>query len=167
MAKSQIADKTMMFDHFTRILDRSQKADDSELIKYVKEATDFWTLVTLEEYKHNQICIHNMHDMQDVCHTWLDELLLILEGRVHADATEEIETLIAKLSSLEKQLKEMHEEDSKKSERMAVDKDLIEQLKARVAILDRELQVVALVRKHEVVCRKIYEKFSEFLNTSV
>jgi hypothetical protein len=158
MAKSQIADKTMMFDHFTRILDRSQKAEDSELIKYVKEATDFWTLVTLEEYKHNQICIHNMHDMQDVCHTWLDELLLILEGRVHADATEEIETLIAKLSTLEKQLKEMHEEDSEKSERMAVDKDQIDQLKARVAVLDRELQGAALVREHEILCRKIYER---------
>ena len=78
---------------------------------------------------------------------------------------DEIEALKDQVSA--KQLKEVHEEDSKKSERMAVDKDLIEQLKARVAILDRELQVAALVRKHEVVCRKIYEKFSEFLNTSV
>ena len=63
----------------------------------------------------------------------------------------------AALSTLEKQLKEMHEEDSKKAEKMAVDKDQIEQLKARVAVLDRELQGAALVRKHEVVCRKIYE----------
>jgi chromosome segregation ATPase len=63
----------------------------------------------------------------------------------------------AALSTLEKQLKEMHEEDSKKAEKMAMDKDQIEQLKARVAFLDRELQGAALVREHEILCRKIYE----------
>ncbi len=49
-----------------------------------------------------------------------------------------IETLKAQLSTLEEQLKEMHEEDSKKSDRMAMDKIQIEQLKARIAFLDRE-----------------------------
>ena len=158
IAKSLITKKINMFDLFTRILDHSKKSKDSELTKYVQEATDFWTLLMLEEHGHDQMFINNLHDMQDVCQTWLDELLLILEGRVHAEATEEIGTLIAKLSTLEKQLKEMHEEDSKKSERMAVDKDQIEQLKARVAVLDRELQGAALVSEHEVVCWKIYVK---------
>jgi hypothetical protein len=81
MAKSLIADKTKMFDLFTRILDRSQKGKDSELIKYVQEATDFWTIMMLEEHEHDQICIHNMIETQDACQNWLSELLLILEGR--------------------------------------------------------------------------------------
>ena len=93
MAKSLIADKTKMFDLFTRILDRSQKARDSELMKYVQEATDFWTLMMLEEHHHDQICINKMYDMQDACQTWLDELLFILEGRAHAGATKEIKEL--------------------------------------------------------------------------
>ena len=80
MPKSLIADKLKMFALFTRILDRSHKVNDSELIKDVQEATDFWTLVMLEEHARDQICINNMHDMQDVCQTWLDELLLILDG---------------------------------------------------------------------------------------
>jgi chromosome segregation ATPase len=58
----------------------------------------------------------------------------------------------AALSTLEKQLKEMHEEDSKKAGKMAMDNDQIEQLKARVAFLDRELQGAALVIKHELIC---------------
>ena len=62
----------------------------------------------------------------------------------------------AALSALEKQLKEMHEEDSKRAEKMAMDKDQIEQLKARVAFLDRELQGAA-VSEHKIVCWKIYE----------
>jgi hypothetical protein len=89
MAKSLIADKTKMFDLFTRILDRSQKGKDSELIKYVQEATDFWTLMMLEEHQdNNQIFIRKMNDMQDVCSNLLDELLLILEGRAICVARE-------------------------------------------------------------------------------
>jgi predicted nuclease with TOPRIM domain len=100
-----------------------------------------------------------MHDMQDVCQTWLDELLLILEGRVHADATEEIETLIAKLSTLEKQLKNLLEEDSEKSERMAADEDQIEQLKARVAVLEREVEGAALVSARARLLKNICEDY--------
>jgi hypothetical protein len=89
MAKSLIADKTKMFDLFTRILDRSQKGKDSELIKYVQEATDFWTQMMLEEHQgNNQIFIRKMNDMQDVCSNLLDELLLILEGRAICVARE-------------------------------------------------------------------------------
>ncbi len=91
--KSIIADKTKMFDLFTRILDRSQKAEDFELTKYVQEATDFWTLMMLEEHHNDQICINRMYDMQDACQTWLDELLFILEGRAHAGATKQIKEL--------------------------------------------------------------------------
>ena len=81
MAKSLVADRTKMFELFTRILDRSQKAKDSELVKDVHEATDFWTLMMLEDHEHDQICIYNMCNMQDACHVWLDELLFILEGK--------------------------------------------------------------------------------------
>ena len=89
MAKSLIADKTKMFDLFTRMLDRSQKGKDSELIKYVQEATDFWTIMMLEEHQDsNQNFIRKMSDMQYVCQTLLDELLLILEERAICVARE-------------------------------------------------------------------------------
>ena len=99
IAKSVIADKIKMFGLFSRILDRSMKAKDSDLITYVQEATDFWTLMMLEEHEHDQICINNIHNMKDACLTVLDELLLILEGRVHE--TKEIEMLKTQLSTLE------------------------------------------------------------------
>jgi hypothetical protein len=103
MAKSLIADKTKMFDLFTRILDRSQKGKDSELIKYVQEATDFWTLMMLEEHRYDQISMHNMNCMQDACQNWLDELLLILNslhGIAHAGAKEGIEAQKAQVLAL-------------------------------------------------------------------
>ena len=99
IAKSVIADKIKMFGLFSRILDRSMKAKDSDLITYVQEATDFWTLMMLEEHEHDQICINNIHNMKDTCLNVLDELLLILEGRVHE--TKEIEMLKTQLSTLE------------------------------------------------------------------
>jgi hypothetical protein len=80
MTKSLVADRTKMFEHFTRILDRSQKAKDSELVKDVHEATDFWTLMMLEDHEHDQ-SIYYMYNMQGACHVWLDELLLILKGK--------------------------------------------------------------------------------------
>ena len=103
MAKSLIADKTKMFDLFTRMLDRSQKGKDSELIKYVQEATDFWTLMMLEEHRYDQICMHNIHCMQDACQNWLDELVLILNslhGIAHAGAKEEIKAQKAQVLAL-------------------------------------------------------------------
>jgi len=163
MAKSLIADKSKMFDLFTRILDRSQKARDSELMKYVQEATDFWTLMMLEEHEHDQICIHNMIETQDACQNWLSELLLILEARVNAGATEQvykIETLEVQLSTLEKQLKNLLEEDSEKSERMAADEDQIEQLKARVAVLEREVEGAALVSARARLLKNICEDYA-------
>ena len=170
MAKSLIADKSKMFDLFTRILDRSQKARDSELMKYVQEATDFWTLMMLEEHEHDQICIHNMNETQDACKTWLDELLLILEARVNAGATEQVykvETLKVQLLTLQKQLKHLLEEDSEKSERMAVDKDQIEQLKARVAVLERQLEGAALVSARAGLLENICEDYAIFEKNQV
>ena len=108
MAKSLIADKTKMFDLFTRMLDRSQKGKDSELIKYVQEATDFWTLMMLEEHRYDQICMHNIHCMQDACQNWLDELVLILNslhGIAHAGVKEEIKAQKAQVLALKNQLK--------------------------------------------------------------
>ena len=49
---------------------------------------------------------------------------------------EDIEALKAQVSALEKQLKEVYEEDLKKMERMAVEKDQIELLKARITEQD-------------------------------
>ena len=40
---------------------------------------------------------------------------------------------------------------------MAVDKDQIQQLKARVAVIDRELEVAALVSELDVICSRICE----------
>jgi hypothetical protein len=39
--KSDRGQNDGVLNHFTRILHRSQKEHDSELIKYIKEATDF------------------------------------------------------------------------------------------------------------------------------
>ena len=111
MPKSLIADKLKMFALFTRILDRSHKVNDSELIKDVQEATDFWTLVMLEEHARDQICINNMHDMQDVCQTWLDELLLILEGREKLKAPDDVQDPQPKRESLGYKLDENYFSD--------------------------------------------------------
>jgi len=74
------------------------------------------------------------------------------EMQIIASGKEEIETLRTRISALEKQLEEMLEKDSKNLKRMTVDKDQTEQLKARVNVLDREVEGAALVREHELVC---------------
>ena len=68
-----------------------------------------------------------------VCDEYAQDMGFVIPG-------ENSETLKAQLSTLEGQLKAMHEEDSKKSDRMAMDKIQIEQLKARIAFLDREYE---------------------------
>jgi predicted nuclease with TOPRIM domain len=78
--------------------------------------------------------------------------------QIIASGTREIEALKAEVSALEKQLKEMHEKDSMNMEAMAVDKDQIEQLKARVVVLDREVEGAELVSERELVCWTIYVK---------
>jgi hypothetical protein len=78
--------------------------------------------------------------------------------QIIASGTREIEALKAEVSALEKQLKEMHEKDLMNMETMAADKDQIEQLKARVVVLDREVEGAALVSEHELVRWKIYVK---------
>jgi predicted nuclease with TOPRIM domain len=78
--------------------------------------------------------------------------------QIIASGTREIEALKAEVSALEKQLKEMHEKDSMNMEAMAVDKDQIEQLKARVVVLDREVEGAELVSERELVCWTINVK---------
>jgi len=80
MSNSMITDKRNMFDLLTKILDRGRKDRDAELVTYVEQATELWTAMMMEEYDHDQKCIQNVHDMQDVCDAWLKELLSILKG---------------------------------------------------------------------------------------
>jgi hypothetical protein len=80
MSNSMITDKRNMFDLLTKILDRGRKDRDAELVTYVEQATELWTEMMMEEYDHDQKCIQNVHDMQDVCDAWLKELLSILKG---------------------------------------------------------------------------------------
>jgi chromosome segregation ATPase len=53
-----------------------------------------------------------------------------------SDPETHVKALNAQVSALEKQLKEVYEEDLKKMERMAVEKDQIELLKARITEQD-------------------------------
>ena len=110
-SKTSITDKWKMFDLLTRILHRSQKGKDSELTKYVQEAEDFWTLMVLEEHEHEQHCIINMRSMQDACITWLDELLLILEGTEKLKAPDDVQDAPPKRESLGYKLDENYFSD--------------------------------------------------------
>jgi predicted nucleic acid-binding Zn-ribbon protein len=85
------------------------------------------------------------------------------KSHIIASGKEEIEALKDQVSALEKQLKEMHEKDSMNMETMAVDKDQIEQLKARVVVLDREVEGAELVSEHELVRWKIHVKIMQYL----
>jgi hypothetical protein len=75
-----ISDKRTLFELLTKILDRGRKDRDAEVVTYVEQATELWTAMMMEEHDHDQKCIKNVHDMQDVCDAWLKELLSILEG---------------------------------------------------------------------------------------
>ena len=72
-----------------------------------------------------------------------------------ARATQEIEAFINKLAVADSDLARTQQVISEQHQRMAVDKDQIEQLKARVAVLDREPEVAALVRELDVICSKM------------
>jgi hypothetical protein len=80
MPNSMISDKRTLFELLTKILDRGRKDRDAEVVTYVEQATELWTAMMMEEHDHDQKCIKNVHDMQDVCDAWLKELLSILEG---------------------------------------------------------------------------------------
>jgi chromosome segregation ATPase len=82
------------------------------------------------------------------------------KSHIIASGKEEIEALKDQVSALEKQLKEM--EDSKNSETMTVDKDQTKQLKARVVVLNREVEGAELVSEHELVRWKIYVKIMQY-----
>ena len=74
-----------------------------------------------------------------------------------AKATQEIEAFINKLAVADSDLARTQQVITEQHQRMAVDKGQIEKLKARVAVLDRELEVAALVSELDVVCSKICE----------
>ncbi len=84
------------------------------------------------------------------------------KSHIISSGKEEIEALKDQISALEKQLKEMHEDDSKNSETMTVDKDQNKQLKARVIVLDREAEGAELVSEHELVFWNIYVKIMQY-----
>ena len=84
------------------------------------------------------------------------------KSQIIASGNEEIESLKDQVSALQKKLREMHEEDSKNTETMTVDKDQNKQLKARVVVLDKEVEGAELVSEHELVCWKIYVKIMQY-----
>jgi chromosome segregation ATPase len=72
-----------------------------------------------------------------------------------AKATQEIEAFINKLAVADSDLARTQQVITDQHQRMAVDKDQIQQLKARVAVIDRELEVAALVSELDVICSRI------------
>lgn len=72
-------------------------------------------------------------------------------------ATQEIEAFINRLAVADSDLARTQQVITDQHQRMAVDKDQIQQLKARVAGIDRELEVSALVSELDVICSKICE----------
>ena len=64
MANTQIADKRQLFELFTKLYDRANKSRDSEAAKYVQSALDLWTAEMMEEFEHDELVAHNVHDMQ-------------------------------------------------------------------------------------------------------
>jgi len=72
-------------------------------------------------------------------------------------ATQEIEAFINRLAVADSDLARTQQVITDQHQRMAVDKDQIQQLKARVAVIDRELEVAALVSELDVICSRICE----------
>jgi chromosome segregation ATPase len=70
-------------------------------------------------------------------------------------ATQEIEAFINRLAVADSDLARTQQVITDQHQRMAVDKDQIQQLKARVAVIDRELEVAALVSELDVICSRI------------
>ena len=80
MANSQIADKRQIFELFTKLIDKSKKNRDTDSETFTKDALDLWTAEMLEQHEHDQLCIDNLHKMQDQTDNWLVELLQMLQG---------------------------------------------------------------------------------------
>ena len=72
-------------------------------------------------------------------------------------ATQELEAFIDRLAVADSDLARTQQVITDQHQRMAVDKDQIQQLKARVAVIDGELEVAALVSELDVICSKICE----------
>ena len=78
MARELIADKSKLFDLFTRILDRGKKDKDADLVRYVEEATRLWTDMMLDENTHDEKCVVNGHGMQQECDTMFTAIVAIM-----------------------------------------------------------------------------------------
>jgi len=80
MANTQIADKRRLFELFTTALDGARKHRDAGTEKILQQALDLWSAEMLESYEQDEICINNVHEMQDSTDKWLLELIEILQG---------------------------------------------------------------------------------------
>ena len=80
MANTQIADKRLIFELFTKLIDGARKRRDQATEGLVQQALDLWTAEMLEQYEHDEKCLTNVHDMQNTTDDWLEELLQILQG---------------------------------------------------------------------------------------
>jgi C-terminal processing protease CtpA/Prc len=80
MVSSQLAEKREMFELFTVMTNRAKIGKDKVLETTVQKVFDLWTAEMLEEYEHDAITANDIHEMQECCKRWLDELLQILEA---------------------------------------------------------------------------------------
>jgi hypothetical protein len=79
MANAKLADKRLMFDLYTTMVNRAKIVKDADLQKCVQEVFDHWTAQMEEEFLHDEIVASNVHEMQRKCDSWIVELLEILE----------------------------------------------------------------------------------------
>lgn len=80
---------------------------------------------------------------------------IVASAKLLVKATQEIEAFINRLAVADSDLARTQQVITDQHQRMAVDKDQIQQLKARVAVIDRELEVAALVSELDVICSRI------------
>lgn len=81
-----LLDARKLTELFLHVMERGKKDRDSELVKTVEEAQEFWEKMMMEQFEHDEICIENMHEMQRECDVWLEELLSILRADAPSSA---------------------------------------------------------------------------------
>jgi predicted nucleic acid-binding Zn-ribbon protein len=139
MDNTQIADKRLIFELFTKLIDKSHKNRDKDSENYTTEALDLWTAEMLEEYEHDQRCLENLHKMQRETGVWLDELLQILmcseQGEIKRAAAPPAAPLISK-----EDLEKLQKENEDLKEKLAAVQQDLENLRPRLSQLQQELQ---------------------------
>jgi len=96
-AVEKLADKRAMFDLITRITDRLKKDQDTEGVNYAEQVLDLWNQMMQEEQEQDDACIKNIHQMQEQCDAWLDQLYKELEDKEstrRGDSSEEPEVTL-------------------------------------------------------------------------